>query len=134
MDYFKGVWYDGDVEKENPFLMLLAASDEAEMDRISEGDKLMEDVNRKVKKLNQDPEVLDVIIENEDEIIANSMYEKGIQLGKSQGIQLGEKNGIKKEKVEIAKNLLNMKMPVDKIVEATRLSKEEIQKLKNSLN
>ena len=119
MDYFKGVWYDGNVEKENPFLMLLAASDEAEMDRISEGDKLMEEVNKKVKKLNQDPEVLDVIIENEDEIIANSMYEKGIERGIEQGIE--------KKSMEIVKNLLNMNMPVDKVAKATGLSIDEIQ-------
>ena len=87
MDYFEDVWYHWDVKKENPFLMLLAAPTEEEMDKISEGDKLMEELNNKVKRLNQDSEVLDVIIENEDEIIKNSLYEIGVKNGISQGIR-----------------------------------------------
>ena len=35
MDYYKNVWYDGDIEKENPFLMLLAADAEDKMEKIS---------------------------------------------------------------------------------------------------
>lgn len=97
MDYFEDVWYYGDIEKENPFLMLLAAPTEEKMDKISEGDNLMEELNDKVKKLNQDSDILDVIIENEDEIIANSMYEKGIQKGIEQGIQR-EKKKLEREK------------------------------------
>ena len=45
----------------------------------------MESINKKVKNLNEDDDILDVIIENEDEIIANSMYEKGIRKGISKG-------------------------------------------------
>ena len=36
----------------------------------------MEELSKKVNKLNQDPEIIDIIIENEDEIIKNTMYEK----------------------------------------------------------
>ena len=35
MDYFKDIWYHGDIKKENPFLMLLAADAEDKMDKIS---------------------------------------------------------------------------------------------------
>lgn len=118
MDYFEDVWYHGDTEKENPFLMLLAAPTEEEMDKISEGDKLMEELNDKVKRLNQDSEVLDVIIENEEEITANSMYEKGISQG--------EKN----KEIEMARNMLKEKMDVSLISKITGLSKEEIENIK----
>ena len=118
MDYFEDVWYHGDVEKENPFLMLLAAPSEDKMDEISKGDKIMEKLSKKVKKLNQDPDIIDVIIENEDELIANTMYEKGIN------------QGIEQNKIEIAKKMLYKGMKIEDIIELTGLSKEEISNLK----
>ena len=124
MDYFEDVWYHGNVEKENPFLMLLAAPTEEKMDEISKGDNLMSELNDKVKKLNQDSDILDVIIENEDEIIANSMYEKGIKKGIEQGIEKGTE--------EIARKLLNKNMSIDEIVEITNLTKEEVEKISNN--
>ena len=39
-----------------------------------------------MRKLNQDDDILDVIIEDEDEIIANSLFESGINKGISQGV------------------------------------------------
>jgi len=91
------------------------------MDKISEGDKLMEELNERVKRLNQDSDVLDVIIENEEEIIANSMYEKGVQNGISQG---------KKEKqLEMARNMLKDKLDIKTISKYTGLSKKEIENI-----
>jgi len=128
MDYFEDVWYHGDVKKENPFLMLLAAPTEEKMDEISEGDNLMENINAKVKRLNQDTEILDVIIENEDEIIANSMYEKGVQNGISQGVSQERQNS-KKEREKIVKNLLDRNMSIDDVIQITNLTKEEVEKI-----
>ena len=118
MDYYKKLWYHGDKRKENPFLMLLAAESKKQMDEICKGDKLMERLNDKVNDLNKDPNVLDVIIENEEEIINNSLFEKGV------------KKGANKRNVEIAKNLLNMNMPIDDISKATGLDKNEINNIK----
>jgi predicted transposase/invertase (TIGR01784 family) len=46
-------------------------------------------------------------------------------------IESAESVGVEKGKIEIAKNLLSMNIPGDKVVEATGLSKEEILKLKS---
>ena len=119
MDYFEDVWYHGDIEKENPFLMLLAAPSEDQMDKISKGDKIMEELSKKVKKLNQDPDILDVIIENEDEIINNTLYEKGIS------------QGIEQKAEEIAKKLLKNNVDLDIIANSTGLSKKQIKELQN---
>ena len=54
-------------------------------------------ISKKVKKLNQDQEILDVITRNEDEIINNSLYEKGIS------------QGIEQKTEEIAKKCLKKK-------------------------
>ena len=77
--------------------------------------------NNKVKNLNDDSEIIDVIIENEDEIIMNSMYDRGFEKGISQGIN--------QNKVEIARKMLNMNMSIEEISKATGLSKEEINDL-----
>ena len=42
-----------------------------------------------------------------------------------------EKEKVKQEKLEIAKNLLNLNMSIDDISKATGLSKEEIDKMIN---
>ncbi|MBR2708169.1 MAG: hypothetical protein IKE90_01890, partial [Bacilli bacterium] len=92
------------------------------------GDKIMEELSKKVNKLNQDPEIIDIIIENEDEIIKNTLYEKGISEGISQGIT----QGIEQKAKETAKNLLKMKMDINDISKATGLTIKQIEKLKNS--
>ena len=83
-------------------------------------------LSKQVKKLNQDQDILDVITRNEDELIRNTLYEKAIQKGISKGIS----QGIEKNKIEVAKNLLKMKMNLNDISKATGLSKDEIIKLK----
>ena len=53
----------------------------------------------------------------------NKMY---INMGRKEGI----KEGKKQTYLEIAKNLLKLKMPISQISEVTKLPKEEIEKLK----
>ena len=130
MDYFKKVWYHGNIKDENPFFMLLAASNKEELDKISKGDRFMEEISKKVKKLNLDPEIVkEIVIENEDEIIKNSIYSNGIKEGISQGI----KEGISQGKIEIAKNLLQMNININDIVKATGLSIKEVNSLKEEI-
>ena len=56
--------------------------------------------------------------------------EKGEKLGLEKGEKLGLEKGRKKEKEEIARKMLQENMSIEKIAEFTRLSKEEIKKLK----
>lgn len=55
---------------------------------------------------------------------------EGIKQGIEEGIKEGIKEGSKKRELEIAKNMLNLKVDIDTICKATGLAKEEIQKLK----
>ena len=90
----------------------------------------MEELSKKVNKLNQDPEIIDIIIENEDEIIKNTMYEKGISQGISQGINQGITQGIEQKAEETAKKLLEMKMNLKDISKVTGLSIKKIKDIK----
>ena len=127
INYFKKVWYDGGEKEENPFLMLLVASTEKQMEKVCEGDRLMKELNDKVKRLNEDPEVIDVIIENEEEIIANSLFESGIKKGISQGIS----QGIEQNKIDIAKKMLKDGLDIKIISKYSGLSENEIKRLNN---
>ena len=52
-------------------------------------------------------------------------YEDGVEKGISQGIQQGSQQA----KIETAKNLLSMSLPIENIAKATGLSIKEIQTL-----
>ena len=130
MNYFEDVWYHGDIEKENPFLMLLAAPNKEKMDLISEGDEFMEELSSKVKRLNEDPEILDVIIENEDEIIKNSIYDNGVNAGIELGISQGISQGSEQKSIEIAKRMLEEKFDIKDISKITGITEKEIEDLK----
>ena len=41
----------------------------------------------------------------------------------------GKEDGIKEKSIEIAKELLKLKMPIEQIMQITKLAKEEIKKL-----
>ena len=55
--------------------------------------------------------------------------EKGMEKGKAEGIALGEAKGAKETSISVARNLLSLGIPVDKIAQATLLSIEEIESL-----
>jgi predicted transposase/invertase (TIGR01784 family) len=60
----------------------------------------------------------------------NAHIAKGIKEGIKKGKKEGRKEGEQKEKIEIAKNLLNMGFNNDQIMKATGLSLENMEKLK----
>ena len=61
-------------------------------------------------------------------------FEKNNELedAKKEGIEEGKIIGIKEKEIEIAKNLLDMKMSIEDISKATSLTIEEIEKLKST--
>lgn len=57
-----------------------------------------------------------------DEYLINKGIENGIEKGIEKGIEIGKKDG----KLEIARNLLNDGMPLEKVIKITELTKEQI--------
>ena len=57
-------------------------------------------------------------------------YNTGIYESKEEGIKEGIKKGKKEEKIKIAKELLKLGLSIEDIQKATKLTKEEIEKLK----
>ncbi|MCI9586075.1 MAG: hypothetical protein HFH45_05550 [Bacilli bacterium] len=58
------------------------------------------------------------------------MHSRGVEQGIEKGIEKGIEQGSKQEKIGIARNMLDMGIELNTIVEATRLTKEEIETLK----
>ena len=57
-------------------------------------------------------------------------YEAAIEYATDEGMEQGIARGENKRNIEIAKNLILMKLTIEQIETATGLSKEEIEKIK----
>ena len=71
--------------------------------------------------------------EMDDFFIKKRAKEEGEKVGEKRGEKRGKKIGEKKKQIEIAKKLLEMGMDISKVIEATGLEKEEIEKLANKI-
>ena len=61
-----------------------------------------------------------------EEVFAK-LEERGIEKGKTEGKEIGRAEGQKEQALAIAKNLLGMGEPIEKVAKATGLSLEEIK-------
>ena len=63
----------------------------------------------------------------------HAIHDAGYDKGRKEGVEEGRKEGIEEGKhqkeIEIARNLKNQKYPIESIIKATGLTKEEIEKL-----
>lgn len=56
--------------------------------------------------------------------------QQGIEEGIQQGIRQGKQEGIKEANIENAKVMKKLNIPIEQIMEITKLTKEEIEKIK----
>ena len=64
--------------------------------------------------------------------LLDDRYQKGKEEGKEEGRAEGRAEGMSQRSLEIARNLLSLGLPVDQITQATGLTEEEIELLKES--
>lgn len=116
MDYYKNKCYN---EGEKRFIKLLVAESIEEMERISKGDKLMEEITNKVKRLNLDEEFYKqmALPNDEEKLFRSALIE-------------AEETASKNKEMEIAKKMLLKNSDIKFISEVTGLSEEEIKNLK----
>ena len=102
-------------------LYLFVCDDIEKLNAIYEGDKLM----KKLMKENEDllKNFDEMLYYDRDKMFENAWYDKGYSKGKNEGKQ--------EERLQIAKGLLKLDVPIEKIELATGLSKEEILTFKN---
>lgn len=121
-------WYSKDEKKieEYKYLIMLDLQKE-ELEKLAREDKEIRLFMEELERVNKDPEFRIYITEEEDkEFIRNTELKQVKKEGISQGILQGEKQ----TSIEIAKKLINLNMPIEQIMDVTKLSKEEIKKIK----
>ncbi len=112
-------------------------------ERVTEKMKENENLKEAVKKLDNlsEDEKMQRIADLRQKAIMDekAIYEKGLEIGLEKGIQRGMEKGIEKgimegsqkEKIEIAKKMLELKIDKETIAEATGLTEQEIEKILN---
>ncbi len=115
------------LEKE---LLILRLRKIEEIERIAEGDVELMEVANKLKELSLDINTVGFYDEAEEmEKMMNSLKAEGEMLGEKRGIKKGIKQGANNEKKSIAKNLLNIGIPKESIMQATGLNEAQIARL-----
>ena len=145
MEYFMKNWYNknqDEINKYKYFIMLNLEKEDLEI--LSKKDKVVRKYMEDLNIINDDPIFIQHMTEEDDreaiciakykkEFIEEG-YEQGMEKGIKQGIKKGKKEGIeegqKKEKIEIAKNMLEQKIDIDVISKVTGLNIEKILDLK----
>ncbi len=100
-------------------------------ERVTEKMKENENLKEAVKKLDNlsEDERMQRIADLRQKAIMDekAIYEKGLEVGIEKGIM----EGSQKEKIEIAKKMLELKIDKETIAEATGLTEQEIEKILN---
>ena len=134
MEKLKEIWYDkNELEIEKNKYLLMLDMEIKDLKKLSK-DQVVRDYMEKIEKLNEDPIFINWITKEKDEqMIKNTQLyratQEGINIGISQGIKQGVNQGMKKEKILIAKSMLQENMNLELIHKITGLTKEEIEKL-----
>ena len=111
------------LEKE---LLILTLTKVDEIEALAEGDEELMEVAKELKRLTNDAYTIGLYDEEEE----RRRIENSIKItAKKQGIKQGIKQGASNEKKSIAKNLLEIGIPKESIMQATGLSKKQITML-----
>ena len=104
-------------------------------ERVTEKMKENENLKEAVKKLDNlsEDEKMQRIADLRQKAIMDekAIYEKGLEVGIEKGIEKGIMEGSQKEKIGIAKKMLELKIDKETIAEATGLTEQEIEKILN---
>ena len=105
------------------------------LDNLSEDEKMQRIADLRQKAIMDEKAIyekgLEVGIEKGIQRGMEKGMEEGIQRGMEKGLEKGIMEGSQKEKIEIAKKMLELKIDKETIAEATGLTEQEIEKILN---
>ena len=128
MDYTKLMKDNESLEK---LLYLLISDDERLIKKVYDGDDFMAKIIREVKNNSDDFDNL--LRYNRDVIFDGNEKEEAFEDGVERGVKKGYKLGIEQKAIEDAKAMLQENCNVDLVCRVTKLSLDEVEKLKEEL-
>ena len=106
---------------------------EEELKSLGKDDEVVEQYQKKVSELNHNPNFINTITKERERVLMhNTALELAYENGEATGINIGISQGEKQKQLEIAKNLITIGLSDKQISDATGLSVQEIEKLKES--
>ena len=119
MDKIMNYWYNLDNKKVNEYKHLIMLDlDKTNLKKISKGDDFVEEFEKKVTDL------------NEQETFKSAMtYEEDQKLIKNTEKRIAYEEGMEQRNIEIAKNMLNLNLPIESISKITGLDIDTIKEL-----
>ena len=124
MDKIRKDWYILSSEEKNEYKYLYMLDLNKEELKINvRGDRIMKEFEEEVNKINQDEQFKYFLTDEED---GENLYESGLIIAKNEGLEQGSQEA----SINIAKKLLQKNMDVIEISEITKLSIEDLEKIK----
>lgn len=130
MDYYKNKYYN-ELNLNDRFFKVLAATSLEDMKNLSRGDEVMEKIAKKVESLNANPNIIKELEKEDDYLkLYNSdileAHTSGVKEGIEQGIDKGKKALAIDASKEIAVNMLKRDLDKKDISEITGLTLKKL--------
>ena len=109
----------------NQWLWLILG-EEGKIEMASKNNKELKKAVEIIDEMSMDPKEWELYRSRQ---MAIMNYNIGMENAKKEGEAIGEKRGEKNAKIETARKLLAMGLDIDKIIEATELTKDELEKI-----
>ena len=132
MDKITDYWYNLDMKKVNEYKHLIMLDlEKDDLDKISNGDDLVEAYEDKVTNLNNQETFKSFMSYEEDQRLIQNTEKK---MAYEEGVEQGTKQGTEQNKLEIAKNLLSLgTLSIEDISKVTGLDTNTLQKLSKEM-
>ena len=128
MDKYMKYWYTNDSENIDKYKHLIMLDlEESDLKKLSIGDDFVKEFEDKITNLNNQETFQSFMSYEDDQRLLNNSYKA---MAYEEGMEKGTKIGIKQNKIETAKNMLELDIEIDKIIKVTGLSLSEINDLK----
>ena len=128
MDKYMKYWYTNDSENIDKYKHLIMLDlEESDLKKLSIGDDFVKEFEDKITNLNNQETFQSFMSYEDDQRLLNNSYKA---MAYEEGMEKGTKIGIKQNKIETAKNMLELDIDIDKIIKVTGLSLSEINDLK----
>ena len=114
------------LSKLEKYLVTLPLRNKKDLDKVSEGDDILVEAVTEIKRMTYDLDKVGLYDIEEDR---KRLEKTGLIAAEQKGERRGEKRGIEQGKLETAKNLIAMKLPLKDVVKATGLSEKQVRKL-----